>query len=72
MIVAVGMSNLQYVDLNSSRNLFIIGFSFMVGLTIPQWMGEHPDVIKTGIFFISYSLCDHIICAPFIVLIVKG
>ena len=27
MITAVGISNLQFVDLNSSRNLFILGFS---------------------------------------------
>ncbi len=48
MIVAVGLSNLQYVDLNSSRNLFIIGFSFLVGMCIPQWMMANPTAIKTG------------------------
>ena len=52
MIVAVGISNLQHVDLNSSRNLFVFGFAFFFGLTVPQWLqsvsanGEMP--IKTG------------------------
>ena len=32
MIAAVGLSNLQFVDLNSSRNLFILGFSIFFGL----------------------------------------
>lgn len=27
LIVAIGLSNLQYIDLNSERNLFIIGFA---------------------------------------------
>jgi len=48
MIVAVGLSNLQYIDLNSSRNLFILGFSFLVGLSIPEWMKNNPGAINTG------------------------
>lgn len=54
MITAVGISNLQFVDLNSSRNLFIIGFSFFFGLTLPTYLSSHPDVIKTG-----RSTCIH-------------
>ena len=49
MVVAIGLSQLQYVDLNSSRNLFIIGFSFLVGLSIPEWIKSNPGVISTGI-----------------------
>ncbi|KAF3855265.1 hypothetical protein F7725_023320, partial [Dissostichus mawsoni] len=37
MIAAVGISNLQYVDLNSSRNLLILGFSTFSGLVLPTW-----------------------------------
>jgi nucleobase transporter 1/2 len=37
MIAAVGISNLQFVDLNSSRNLFIVGFAFFMGLSVPYW-----------------------------------
>lgn len=39
MIASVGLSNLQFVDLNSSRNLFIIGFSLFMGLSMPELMG---------------------------------
>jgi len=34
VIAAVGLSNLQYTDLNSSRNLFIIGFAIFNCLSI--------------------------------------
>ena len=38
MITAVGLSSLQFVDLNSTRNLFVLGFSIFFGLVsyIPQ------------------------------------
>ncbi|XP_014674568.1 PREDICTED: solute carrier family 23 member 2-like [Priapulus caudatus] len=48
MVTAIGLSNLQFVDLNSTRNLFILGFSIIFGLVLPTWLGEHNDVIKTG------------------------
>ena len=32
MITAVGLSNLQFVDLNSTRNLFVIGFSLFFAM----------------------------------------
>ena len=32
MITAVGLSNVQFINLNSSRNLFILGFSIFFGL----------------------------------------
>ncbi len=35
MIASVGLSNLQMVNLNNSRNLFIIGISFFAGLSVP-------------------------------------
>jgi len=42
MIAAVGLSNLQYIDLNSPRNLFIIGFAFFMGLSMPEYMKANP------------------------------
>lgn len=48
MIVAVGISSLQHVDMNSGRNLFIIGFSLFTGLALPQWMIANPTAIQTG------------------------
>jgi len=42
MIAAVGLSNLQFVDLNSARNLFILGFAFFMGLSVPEYFIQHP------------------------------
>ena len=49
IISAVGISNLQFVDLNSIRNLFVIGFSFIMGLVVPDYLGKNPNAIDTGI-----------------------
>ncbi|XP_006866196.1 PREDICTED: solute carrier family 23 member 1 isoform X2 [Chrysochloris asiatica] len=49
MITAVGLSNLQFVDMNSSRNLFVLGFSMFFGLTLPNYLESHSGAIDTGI-----------------------
>nr|XP_005989382.1 PREDICTED: solute carrier family 23 member 1 [Latimeria chalumnae] len=49
MITAVGLSNLQFVDMNSSRNLFVLGFSMFFGLTLPNYLDSNPNAIKTGV-----------------------
>ena len=59
LIVAVGISNLQYVNMNSSRNLFVFGFSFFFGLALPVWITDNPGSINTGIIRI-YT------CMPFL------
>ena len=41
MIASVGLSNLQIVNLNNSRNLFIIGLSFFSGLIVPFLFTPH-------------------------------
>ena len=47
--VGVIFSNLQYIDLNSSRNLAIIGISLLIGLMVPGWTKIHATSIETGI-----------------------
>ncbi|XP_077680201.1 solute carrier family 23 member 1 [Eretmochelys imbricata] len=49
MITAVGLSNLQFVDMNSSRNLFILGFAMFFGLTLPNYLDSRPNAINTGV-----------------------
>lgn len=49
LIVAVGLSNLQFVNLNNSRNLFVLGFSFFNGMVIPAWMSKNQNAIDTGV-----------------------
>ncbi len=42
LIAAVGLSNLQFVNLNNARNLFIIGLSFFAGLSFPAHFNATP------------------------------
>lgn len=48
MIASVGLSNLQFVDLNSTRNLFIIGFSLFMGLSTPQYFQSLDGPLLVG------------------------
>ena len=50
MITAVGLSNLQFINLNSSRNLFILGFSLFAGLSLPLWINDdvNKGYVDTG------------------------
>ncbi|GIX85058.1 hypothetical protein CEXT_789251 [Caerostris extrusa] len=56
MVTAIGLSTLHFIDLNSSRNLFILGISLFMGLCLPNWVQGNPEVIQTG-----YELLDQII-----------
>uniref|UniRef100_A0A9J7YHR4 Solute carrier family 23 member 4 n=1 Tax=Cyprinus carpio carpio TaxID=630221 RepID=A0A9J7YHR4_CYPCA len=47
VIMAAGVSSLQYTDMNSSRNIFIFGFSMFTGLAIPNWITKNPTSIAT-------------------------
>ena len=50
VLIAVGLSPLQFVDMDSMRNLFIIGFSMFFGLVLPLWLKRNPKAIQTGEF----------------------
>ncbi|XP_013890046.1 xan_ur_permease domain-containing protein [Austrofundulus limnaeus] len=56
VICAAGISNLQYVDMNSSRNIFIFGFSIFAGLAIPNWVLKNPKAIATGVIEVDQML----------------
>ncbi|RWS04173.1 solute carrier family 23 member 1-like protein [Dinothrombium tinctorium] len=56
IITAVGLSPLQFIDLNSSRNLFIIGISIFTGISIPKWIAANPGAIDTGVQSIDQAL----------------
>ena len=49
MVTSVGLSNLAFVDVASTRNQVIIGTTLMIGLMVPQWLQANPDVPNTGI-----------------------
>lgn len=48
MITSIGLSNLSYVKMDSSRNILVVGFSLVVAIGIPQYLGKHPEAIDTG------------------------
>ena len=39
-IVGVGLSQLQHVDMDQNRNVFVVGFGLFAGLSIPQYVGN--------------------------------
>ena len=53
MIAAVGLSSLQYVDLSSMRNLFVLGTSLFMGLVLPAWIGANKSKIDSGMRYMS-------------------
>jgi uracil-xanthine permease len=50
MIAAVGLSNLVLCDMSSARNLFIIGFAFFMGLSLPEYFDKFPMGADWGWF----------------------
>ncbi|XP_033760561.1 solute carrier family 23 member 1-like isoform X2 [Pecten maximus] len=44
VLTAVGGSNLQYVDLNSPRNMIVMGMALFVGLALPPWLTDNQDL----------------------------
>jgi xanthine/uracil permease len=42
-IVGVGLSQLQHVDMDQNRNVFVLGFGLFAGLSIPQYIGGLED-----------------------------
>jgi len=37
MVVGTGISHLQFVNMNLIRNIFVVGFSLFMGLSVPQY-----------------------------------
>ncbi|XP_037924416.1 solute carrier family 23 member 2 isoform X2 [Hermetia illucens] len=56
MIIAFGLSTLQYVDLKSARNLYIIGVSIFFPMVLCKWMQNHPGSIQTGVDTVDSTL----------------
>ena len=65
-IVAVGLGTLRHVDLESSRNVFVVGFALFVGLAIPQYMANFEEVgdfraVMDGVAYLGPVLSEPII-----------
>ncbi|CAG5098761.1 Oidioi.mRNA.OKI2018_I69.XSR.g15952.t1.cds [Oikopleura dioica] len=66
LISGVGISNLKYVDLGSSRNVFVFGFSIFLGLALPFWSERHPNSINTGSTGLDQVIVVLMSTAPFV------
>ncbi|KAL0276650.1 UNVERIFIED_CONTAM: hypothetical protein PYX00_004175 [Menopon gallinae] len=53
MVTAVGLSNLQYIDMGSPRNLFVLGVSVFFGVALPGWLKDNPHAIETGVLSVD-------------------
>ncbi|KAM0942640.1 putative xanthine/uracil/vitamin C permease [Dioscorea sansibarensis] len=45
---SVGLSFLQFCNLNSFRTKFILGFSIFMGISVPQYFNEYTSVAGYG------------------------
>lgn len=48
IVAAVGLSFLQFTNMNSMRNLFIIGVSIFLGLSIPEYFFDYTIAAQHG------------------------
>ncbi|XP_010074277.1 PREDICTED: solute carrier family 23 member 3 [Pterocles gutturalis] len=46
--VGTGISYFQYADIDSGRNIFIVGFTMFMALLVPRWLGAAPAHLATG------------------------
>ncbi|GAB6023965.1 hypothetical protein CHUAL_008694 [Chamberlinius hualienensis] len=56
LVAGIGLSTAQYINLNSSRNIFILGFSVWFGIYIPGWVSTNKDSIQTGSFIADEAI----------------
>ncbi|CAM6081627.1 unnamed protein product [Calypogeia fissa] len=48
IIAAIGISSLQFANMNCPRNIFIVGFALFMGLSVPQYFIEYQTAAGRG------------------------
>ncbi|XP_045054306.2 solute carrier family 23 member 3 isoform X2 [Desmodus rotundus] len=48
VVLSTGFSNFHLADIDSGRNVFIVGFSIFMALLLPRWLREAPVLLSTG------------------------
>ncbi|XP_045709974.1 solute carrier family 23 member 3 isoform X2 [Phyllostomus hastatus] len=48
VVLATGFSSFHLADIDSGRNVFIVGFSIFMALLLPRWLREAPVLMSTG------------------------
>ncbi|CAD6225097.1 unnamed protein product [Miscanthus lutarioriparius] len=61
----VGLSLLQFCNLNSFRTKFIMGFAFFMGLSVPQYFNEYTAVASYGPVHTGARWFNDMINVPF-------
>uniref|UniRef100_A0A452H169 Solute carrier family 23 member 3 n=1 Tax=Gopherus agassizii TaxID=38772 RepID=A0A452H169_9SAUR len=46
--VGTGISYFQYANIDSGRNIFIVGFTMFMALLVPRWLSVAPGYVATG------------------------
>lgn len=48
VVMSTGFSSFHLADIDSGRNVFIVGFSIFMALLLPRWLREAPVLLSTG------------------------
>ncbi|XP_010610166.1 solute carrier family 23 member 3 isoform X1 [Fukomys damarensis] len=48
VVLSAGFSSFHLADIDSGRNVFIMGFSIFMALLLPRWLREAPAPLNTG------------------------
>ncbi|XP_021848334.1 nucleobase-ascorbate transporter 1 isoform X1 [Spinacia oleracea] len=74
LVASVGLSFLQFTNLNSMRNLFIIGVSLFLGISIPQFFDDylpHHGLVRTNAGWFNAFVTTIFISSPTVSLIIS-
>ncbi|KAG8520898.1 Protein CNPPD1 [Galemys pyrenaicus] len=58
VILSSGFSSFYLADIDSGRNVFIVGFSIFMALLLPRWLREAPAFLRTGWSPLDVLLCS--------------
>ncbi|KMT00963.1 hypothetical protein BVRB_9g222280 [Beta vulgaris subsp. vulgaris] len=73
LVASVGLSFLQFTNMNSMRNLFIIGISLFLGISIPQFFDDylpHHGLVRTNAGWFNAFVTTIFISSPTVSLII--
>lgn len=48
VVLSTGFSSFHLADIDSGRNVFIVGFAIFMALLLPRWLREAPVLLSTG------------------------
>ncbi|KAM6152920.1 solute carrier family 23 member 3 isoform 2-T2 [Erethizon dorsatum] len=58
VVLSAGFSSFHMADIDSGRNVFIMGFSIFMALLLPRWLREAPVPLNTGWSPLDVLLCS--------------